>query len=301
MIRTTRTRVCIVVLCLLASRAGMAHEGLHERLHDVTRRIEAKPDDASLYVTRAGLHHLHRDWPAAFADLDEAARRGADAATTALPRATLLLDVDRPREAASLLDAFIAHHPTHGVAHTQLGRALEAMRRPDAAAVAYERAIRHTTTRRTEQYLDLARALAAAGATRDAVAALDEGLADLGHLVVLQEQAIALERRMGRIDAALMRLDDVVRGAQRPEKWLALRSELLMECGRVDDARAACHDALRAIARLPRARRHTPATLALEDALRRRLDAVGGTGTNPNERSGMSASAPVGSHHDATR
>ena len=120
-----------------------------------------------------------------------------------------------------------------------------------------------------DYYLERARELAAAGNEHldEAVRGLDEGVRLLGPIVSLQLPAIDLDLELGLYDAALARLDTIAAQSPRKEGWLARRAAILEKAGRPAEARAACTEALAAIAGLPPARRSVAAIRELEQSL----------------------------------
>ena len=105
-----------------------------------------------------------------------------------------------------------------------------------------------------------------------AVDGLDEGIQELGPLVLLESRAIDLEVKRQRYDAALVRIDQVLAGVSRKEKWLARLGEILETAGRAQEARAAYKDALKAIESLPSRHRQLAASQELETYLRALLE-----------------------------
>ncbi len=105
-------------------------------------------------------------------------------------------------------------------------------------------------------------------------------MAALGPLVSLGFEAIDLEVRLRRFDAALARIDQLSAGSPRRESWLVRRGEILEAAGRDAEARQAYESAMDAIAALPAGRRAVPAVADLAASARRglqRVSTVGGS------------------------
>jgi hypothetical protein len=69
-----------------------------------------------------------------------------------------------------------------------------------------------------------------------------------------------------------MRLDEIAATTARQDTWLAQRAEILEQAGHLDEARKAYEDTLAALDTLPRHRRNTRASAALEDRVHAALD-----------------------------
>ncbi len=203
-----------LLLAILAAAPGVAHVAIDEQIAELTRRIEADPGDASLYLRRGELRRLHGEHGAARADYETARRLEPAMAAVDLCLGTLLLEAGRPDEAAAALDAFLNRRPddpeglaARGRARTRLGRHLE-------AAEDFTRAIaqhREPASPRPELYLERARALSAAGDAwlEEALRGLEQGAERLGRPVALVLAAAEIERRAGRPADARQRLESV--------------------------------------------------------------------------------------------
>ena len=60
--------VCLTTL-LTVTQPAEAHLDIQTRLADVNRRIDAEPENAALYLRRAQLYRVHRQWREAIVDL----------------------------------------------------------------------------------------------------------------------------------------------------------------------------------------------------------------------------------------
>jgi predicted Zn-dependent protease len=236
---------------------------------DLSARIAARPQDASLYLRRGELHRAHADWDAAARDYHRAREidPGLDAVDLCMGR--MLVEAGRPARGLASLDRFLARHPDHPGALAERGRALAHLGRGLEAARSFTLAIarhRPADAPAPDLFLERARALAGSRPPRldEAIRGLDEGMATLGPLVSLGFYAIDLETRLARYDAALTRLDRLAARSPRKESYLVRRGDLLEAAARPEDARQAYSQALAAIQILPAERRSARAVLDLE-------------------------------------
>src|SRR6185503_1548367 len=63
----------LLLALLVVSAPLFAHEGLHEQIAELTKRIEADPVNAALYLKRGELYRLHEELEPAMRDYDRAA------------------------------------------------------------------------------------------------------------------------------------------------------------------------------------------------------------------------------------
>lgn len=263
----------------LLGSAGVvhAHQGLHELITAKTREIEQEPVRAELYLERGELHRQHADWDAAMADYERARQRDPNLHEVDLARAKLMIDLNWLQSAELVLREFLQQEPKHAKGYELLGQTLENGKQYEAAAGAYARAIEVDASPRPELYLARARVLAAWGDAHlgEAVAVLDAGINRLGQpLATLQLAAIDYEVRRGRHDSALERLKTLSAQAERQERWLILRGEILAQAGRSQEAIAAYQSAIRAMDALHPVQRNTTLVLALRSKATKAIETL---------------------------
>lgn len=259
-------------LCFLASQA-LGHGDAEARLARLNERLARTPADCDLLTRRAWLHHETGHLDLALADLDRAKQIAPDRLLLDWMRSRVLLDAGRFAEAEVLLRGFLSHQPDHARAHAAHARALAGLQRYDEAARAFGRAIEHDGVANPELYLDQARMLVAAdlGDPTRALGVLDEARQVFGPLPALEGEALELEVRARRFDAALLRVDRLAAGATRRESWLLRRAEILERAGRGEEAADAYQASLAEVAALGDQRRATPFVQLLEERARRGL------------------------------
>lgn len=261
----------LIVSLLFTTIPLLAHEGLHEQLDAMTKRIAAEPRNAALRLARGELYRLHAQWDLARADYDAAADLDPSLRAVAFARGRMELEAGRPEVALPLLDRFLADHPEHGEALLTRARALAKLGRADPAIADYDAAIAHTDPPNPDLYYERARFLVSLGATHvdAALRGLDEGLTRLGMIPSLQQQAIELARNARRYDDALDRLTKLAATSPRAETYLVERAEILEEAGRRADALATYRDVRARLAAGPRNARSIELTEKIEKALAR--------------------------------
>jgi tetratricopeptide (TPR) repeat protein len=270
--RPSRSSFLLRAACSLALVAAwlpcLAHPEIDRQIADVTARLAAAPDDPLLYLRRGELHRIHLDWELAAADFRRAAAVEPDLAVVDFHLGRLHLDAGKPEEARVALDRFLAVEPSHAEARTTRARALVELGRHLDAAADWDAALAVPGVRALpEDYLGRARALEAAGSRHlgRALAGIEDGIVRLGRPVTLELHAIEIEERMGRIDAAVARIDRLAAGAARREGWLLRKGELLERAGRTAEARTAYGQAIAAIDGSMGSRRATRASSRLRE------------------------------------
>ncbi len=266
-----------LTFCLVLPRPGISHPAAETRLDDLTRRIAADPDSAELYLQRGELHREQRAWDAAEADYTRSRRLDPDLAAVDFCLAKMRFESGRDQEAMPLLDLYLAVVPGDGAALALRARVRDELGEHLAAAVDYGRAIAAWRAAgalpQPDLYLGRAASLVAAGEIHvaDALAGLDEGLKILARPVTLELEALDLELRLGRFEAALARVDRRLTDARRPGAWLIRRGLVLEGSGRYEEALEAYGSAYADFDARPAGRRQAPAVARQLDSIRKAL------------------------------
>lgn len=250
--------VGVCTALVLAPALALAHAGV-EVLDESTRaELAAHPERADAHLARARVLQMKGEWDAALEELEAAAARGADPDVVGEQRAMVYLDASFPRMAKVEIDRVLARRPDAYGLYVVRGRAWLAI--GDGAAAARDFGVAIAKGPRPTPELVIARrdALVSIGEKAEAIRALDDGMARVGHVVSLVMPAIDLELELGRYDGALARIDALAKTAPPNPIWIARRGDILQKAGRAPEARAEYAKALALIAQRPADRRGKP-------------------------------------------
>lgn len=254
----------LLLLSLSQPRIVWGHADLLAMIEAVAKQIEGDPKNAGLYLQRGELYRAHIDWKSAEGDYDRAAKLDPKLTKVAFCRGRMLFESGRNESAKAELDKFLAGQPNHFEALMVRARVLLRLGQRKAAITDFTRAIAQSLEPGPEYFLERAQAQADEHEVDEALRGLDEGVKRLGPLVTLQLCAMDLDLIRKNFDDALRRLETISAQSARKEKWLARRGEILVQAGRLDEAKQAYASALRAIEALPPRLRQTPAMLNLK-------------------------------------
>lgn len=274
--RVRRHVFCLALAGALACASPVpAHDGLADQIAGVTAQLAARPDSPDLLIRRADLYREARQWKEALADLARAEQVDPTLPAPDLVRAHLFLDAHNWTAAADAATRFLARQPGNADALIVRGRACAQTGDVRTAAADFTRALDARPL--PDVYSERARALESLGPAglEDALQGLDEGIVRLGPIVTLELEAVDIELRLSRFDAALARLDRVSAQASRKDSWLARRGAVLEQAGRLEEARATYTAALNSAGSQPERIRKTRASVELIERLRADLDRLG--------------------------
>ena len=270
-------RFMLFVACSLAMSApAAAHGDLHEQIAGMDRQIAAQPQNPALYLRRAEMHRIHREWDAADRDYARVLSLQSGPPEVQWLRARAWLESGKAARALPDLDRYLAHRPDHASARITRARALVALSRNAQAAADFTLALERLPPADPDLYLELRDAQRAAGmAPSVQLLSIERGISRLGTVPALDEAALDLEIRARQWEAALSRIDRQTASAVRKERLYLRRGLVLTLAGRNDQAAAAFRAALEEIDRLPPALRSPRATTLLEEQVRQELKKLG--------------------------
>ena len=245
----------IALLCVSAH--GWSHGDLSLQLASQEAALANAPDDVEARFLHAQTLRYHEDWAKASAEYHEVLRRQPSYAAAYYGLGCLAVDQGQPGEAEAPLKAFLQREPKDPKGLGLLAEVYQKTGRRELADKAYAQANRAEP--RVELYLERSQGLSQDGRLGRALEVLDEGMKKLGPLVVLEKEAISLERSLGRTDGALKRIQQLMRAPGRQDGWLELKGDVLAEGQRLPAAKKAWQASLAELAKLPEQRRLTQA------------------------------------------
>jgi len=250
---------CLILSAVLAVPPPARGHGDDQLLIDALTQELAKTRQAGLFIRRGELFRHLRQWENAQADYGAAAQLEPGLVIVDFFRARARLESGEPGSARPLIERYLSHVPGEADAWFLRGEVMAALGEPGAGAACYTEGIRVAPEPRPENFLRRAQ-LIALGAPADfpsVLAALDEGIAQLGPVISLVEYAIDLELARGAHEDALRRIARAMAHAPRREAWLVRQGDTLVQSGRPADAIDAYRSALAAIDGLPPRYRET--------------------------------------------
>jgi tetratricopeptide (TPR) repeat protein len=269
-------RALLLIACGGAAAAlcgfASAHGGRDDHIASVDAQIASQPAGAALYLRRAELHRIYREFDEADEDYAQALALEPEHPEAVWLRARSKLEGGKAGVAISQLNAYLERFPEHASARLTRARALFAIGNSAQSAADYAIALAALPETPPELYIEQRDAQQSAGISWEIqLASIERGLRRLGPVPSLEDAALELELRAKRWDAALSRLERQASGAARQERWLYRRGLVLAQAGRADEALKAFRATLHEIDKLPPNLRNHRATIALADEVPREM------------------------------
>lgn len=250
-----------------------AEDEISEMLEILTRDIEASPNNTELLLQRARMLILAKKYDQAMADLNQAARL-KPSPELEREKARVLIEAGWSDEGLKQADSYIAANPKDADAYTLRARLYARQGRIPEANQDYAKALENSPEPSLDLYFERARVLTTPDGAylKEALATLNDGVKRLGPVITLEQAALELERRLGNYDAALSRLDGMIKRMPMKDTYLAQKGDVLAQAGRYEEARGAYQQALDEIAKLPPFKKNLSAKQQFEKELRTLVD-----------------------------
>jgi tetratricopeptide (TPR) repeat protein len=262
---------CLATVCL-APQMAHAHGEAEILIREKTRQIEAATNNpALLYLQRAELHREHQDWDAAAIDYYRAAQSNPQLPNLEFCRARMLFEAGKLPGALAEFNKVLAREPSHGEALFGRARVLLQSGENQRSLLEFRQSLQLLSHPEPDHFLEVAQNFLSQGKTNDALEVLDDGMKKFGPLVSLQEPAVNVEVTRKNYESALKRVESIIRQVQRTENWLALRGDILLMAGHLNEAKEAFEQSLAAISTLPVRLQQGPPMMKLRSRLQTTL------------------------------
>jgi predicted Zn-dependent protease len=264
-------RVVATVLNLAGIATAGAHGDVHEQIVALTREIDSKPGDATLYHKRGELFRAHDEPSAALEDFARAKAIKPSLHAVDLSQGRVLLETGRAGESDAVLTTFLRQEPGHADALLLRARARAQLSRYVDADDDFAAAIAAVPDPGPDLFLERAANLKAAGHPEEALQVLNAALRRIDRAVTLQEAALNIETELALWISAIQRLDTMMEAVPVKAPLLARKADVQELAGQPQEARRTREAALAEINALPATRRETTWARSLQLDLQERL------------------------------
>jgi len=270
-----KTAFVTFLVLALCSVQVMAHGPGMEKMDKISALLAEQGDQGFLYAERGHVFMDNQQWQEAMDDFNKAVQLDPGYVEYDLDRARLAYSAGNYLRALDFIDLFLLRHVNATEALLIRARSYRELGQYQLAVISYEMALTTLSIAdgkaSPEWYIEFAETLLLIGEINKALQILQQGIGRLGTIGVFQIMAADLEVSLGRYDAALNRIDQLLIQSQRKDLWLARRADILFQAGRHEEAEESYREAWAALRQLPQRLQNLPASKKLANSLQARI------------------------------
>lgn len=252
------TTLCAMILSLVP------HGELHDKIKELDRQIAVQPRAVELRLMRGEFLRLHGEHIKALKDFQVATSLDPEGVVVHLMKGQLFFDMKRHGAAAKELVRFLKAKPKNPIGLRCAAENENAQGHTAAAIQYYQSLLALDAPTRPQDILACARLMRGVGSEGPmrSIKFLDHMIKSKGPLIVLEKEALAIEKSAGQFGAAIARIDRLSKKSKRQDMWSICRAEVFRASG--DRTQEVAHwlAAKKQIGALPLHVRKRPATVA---------------------------------------
>ncbi len=265
-----------VFLCVCLNLS--AHGPIHEKIQDVTKRIEKKPYDPNLYVERAGYYKIDRDFDRSFADYQTARNINPNLKTIDFLVAELFYEFDHYYAALASVSSFQKQNLNVAECYLLKAKIFDKLFESDSALHYAEAAYPHHTKPNTHYFITVKNYVLYADKTNYERAKywLEIAKKRLPYDLVIQEAYVDLAMQFKDYDKAQVLCEEKIPTLKRKEYWEYLLGTVYLQKGESDMAMNYFNKAKSSIDRLPRNHKNTTYIKTLTNNINKSIQKING-------------------------
>lgn len=259
---------------LFSVQITMAHGPIHEKIEKVTKQIKRHPEDADLYIERAGYYKIDDDFDKSFADYQMARILNPNLTTIDFLLAELFHEFNYNHSALVCIKSFEKLKINQAEALQLKASIFHKLSSPDSALHYAKAAYPHITKARTHFFLSIKDYVLAADSTNyaDAMRWLKTGKERLPFDMVVQEVMVDLALQFGDLNTAKQHCEEQIPHLKRQEYWYFKLADVNLKMGDKVSALNNLNSSLNCINQLSRHHRNTSYIKSLIQQIEKRLN-----------------------------
>jgi tetratricopeptide (TPR) repeat protein len=274
------TKIFSLTTSIALASKTLAHGDIHDRIKDLGKKLAKSPSDTTLLIERGRLYLDAHHTQEAKTDFDKAIALEPQYYSAYYYLAQAHLADHKSNEALIAVEKFMLHQSEEAPRARGLalrGDIYRASGKPADAAIVYAESLAlKKLDALPDEYVRLADTYLEADKnnTEKALAVLDQGIHQLGNLQALAQRAITIEQQSGRPEAALLRLNRLIKQNKPTAHLLLQKGKMLKNINELEQATRTFEEALAMIEQMPLARRDTPAMQSLREDITTQMNTI---------------------------
>lgn len=248
------SRVAAAIVLLLVSVTLSAHGELDKRIKEISIKILEDPTNTSLFLARGELYYQHEDYQLSIKDFKVCENRGYISDRLNLNFAKSYRLIKEYDLSDKYADQILAGRPKHVLALKEKAKIAYDQEDYKRSAILFKEVIEFVDVARTDNYFEAFSALESCGTKEcleEAMVVLEQGIEDLGELMVFLDKGVSISLRLKDFDQAHEYQNKIIQNAQRKERTYYHKALLFKEQGNENDAKQMFQNSLAALEALP--------------------------------------------------
>ncbi len=216
----------VLIILLGLSEFAWSHGDLHQRILEVSKKIEKNPDDFQLYQERGELYLKHQDHRHAIRDLRIYLKIDGPSNRLNYGLALAYFGIDRPRKTIRLLSSMVTEIHRDPKIYRLLARAYLALGNNEKSAKYFQKVLDHAIRPRPENYLELAAVYGLFHDHQEERLTLKKGISRLGLVPSLTQHLLNLYVKENQFNEAISLQTKIIEASLRREYALVDRAKI---------------------------------------------------------------------------
>lgn len=247
-----------------------AHDDLNFQIDRLSKRIEANPQNANLYLKRGDLFFQQEQWIKSIRDFEKSIRIENLNNETQVKIALAWYELGQLDFAMEYINRALENNHNHAHALWTKGKLLYKKGDWEKSQTLLKKAIDLNAKKLPDQFLELVDLLEnneSIYSLENAITILDEGIEHLGQLMVFQEKKVELFCKMKKFDAAIQIQTEIIIASTRKERAYLKRALLYQQSKNPSLALKDAYSCQQALNKLPGKYRFLRSTQELESVV----------------------------------
>lgn len=253
-------RIIATILLLQSYVLMFGHGEVHERIVLVSEEINAAPNNADLYIKRANLYLEDGDFNEVILDINKAkSLAGKNFPPTKMLNAQMYFKLQSNEVALKHINEFLALEEMHVLGLLTKAKILVELDKREEAIECYKLAIENTSTLLPENFIDLINTMVDDLQYKEALQYCELAQLKFGQLLIFDLKSIEIAKLLEDYEFVLSKLDNIIDGQTRKERWYVKKAEVYIAKGESSYALENLNLAIESLKILPSRIKLTPA------------------------------------------
>lgn len=265
--------IWLVMLC----NTVYGHGDLDKRIKEISIKILQDPTNTDLFLNRGELYFQHEDYELSVKDFKVCEERDLISDRLNLNFSRSYRELQNYTDAEKYVNKILVKNPIHVLALKVKANIAFDQEEFEYSADLFRQVIEHVDKPHVDNYFEACQALENCGTKecmQEAIALVEEGVEDLGELMVLLDRGVSISLRLKDFAKAHVFQNKIIENASRKERTYYKKAMLFLEQGDNIKAKKNFQNAYTAFNNLPERIKKNKASKKFESELINQLNAT---------------------------